>query len=93
MGFQLSLVGLIAQVQLSKFLFSASKRINGQLPFQQFIKRVVLPLYPNILEAARFNANGKLLCGTAMLKANSCPGQIVANLDRISKRTAFREVH
>jgi len=60
--------------------------------FNDYIERVVLPLYPNISKTARFDANGKLLCGPVILKVDSGPGQIVANLDSISKRAAFREL-
>lgn len=60
--------------------------------FNDYIERVVLPLYPNISKEARFDANGKLLCGPVILKVDSGPGRIVANLDSISKRAAFREL-
>jgi hypothetical protein len=60
--------------------------------FNDYIERVVLPLYPNVSKTARFDANGKLLCSPVILKVDSGPGQIVANLDNISKRAAFREL-
>ena len=59
-----------------------------------YIEPVVLPLYPNISKTAKFDLNnlGKLLCGPVILKVNSGPGQIIATLDSISKRAAFREL-
>ena len=60
--------------------------------FNDYIERVVLPLYPNISKIAKFDPNGKLLCGPVILKVDSGPGRIIANLDSISKRAAFREL-
>jgi hypothetical protein len=72
-----------------------SVRARGSMDdslFNDYIERVVLPLYPNISKEVRFDANGKLLCGPVILKVDSGPGRIVANLDSISKRAAFREL-
>ena len=72
-----------------------SVRARGSMDdslFNDYIERVMLPLYPNISKTARFDANGKLLCGPVILKVDSGPGRIVANLDSISKRAAFREL-
>ncbi|KAI2494101.1 hypothetical protein MHU86_20414 [Fragilaria crotonensis] len=56
-----------------------------------YIEHVVLPVYPNILKESRFDANSKLLCGPVIIEVDSGPGQKVANLNSISKRTLFRE--
>ena len=62
--------------------------------FKDYIEHVVLPLYPNISKMAKFDPNnpGKLLCGPVILKVDSGPGRIIANLDSISKRATFREL-
>jgi hypothetical protein len=60
--------------------------------FNDYIERIVLSLYPNISKTARFDANCELLCGPVILKVDSGPGQIIANLNSISKLAAFREL-
>jgi hypothetical protein len=51
----------------------------------------VLPLYPNISKTATFDPTGKLLCGPVILKVDSGPGRMIANLESISKRAKFFE--
>ena len=62
----------------------------NDLVFNNYIERVVLPLCQKISKTAKFDLNtpGKLLCGPVILKVDSGPGQIIANL---SKRAAFSE--
>jgi hypothetical protein len=61
--------------------------------FNDYVERVILPLYPNISKTARFDPNiGKLLCGPVILKVDSGPGRIIANLESISKRAEFLEL-
>jgi hypothetical protein len=65
----------------------------NDLVFNDYIERVVLPLCQKISKTAKFDLNtpGKLLCGPVILKVDSGPGRIIANLDSISKRAAFSE--
>ncbi len=51
----------------------------------------MLPLYPNISKTATFDPTGKLLCGPVILKVDSGPGRMIANLESISKRAKFFE--
>ena len=60
--------------------------------FNDYVERVELPLYPNISKRAKFDGTGKLLCGLVILKVDSGPGQIVANLESIKRRDAFCEL-
>jgi len=48
-------------------------------------------LYPNISKRARFDQNGKLLCGPVILKVDSGPGRLVANAESIRKQEDFME--
>ncbi len=49
----------------------------------------MLPLYPNISKIAKFDPTGKLLCGPVILKVDSGPGRMIANIESISKRAKF----
>ena len=72
-----------------------SVRARGSMDdslFNDYVERVVLPLYPNISKTAKFDGTGKLLCGPVILKVDSGPGRIVANLESIKRRDAFREL-
>ena len=59
--------------------------------FNDYVERVVLPLYPNISKTEKFDPTGKRLCGPVVLKVDSGPGQLIANMESISKRAKFRD--
>jgi len=59
--------------------------------FNNYVEEVIIPLYPNISKRARFDQNGKLLCGPVILKVDSGPGRLVANAESIRKREDFME--
>jgi hypothetical protein len=61
--------------------------------FNDYIERVILPLYPNIAKTARFDpTSGKLLCGPVILKVDAGPGRMVADIKSITKRAEFLEM-
>ena len=81
------------RIEESSFYSVRSRGSMDDSLFNDYIERVVLPLYPNISKTATFDANtGKLLCGPVILKVDSGPGRIIANMESIAKREAFREL-
>ena len=80
-------------VEVASFYAVRAKGSMDDSLFNDYIERVVLPLYPNISKHARFDPNtGKLLCGPVILKVDSGPGRIIANLESITKRAEFLEM-
>ena len=80
-------------VKVASFYSVQAKGSMDDLLFNDYIERIVLPLYPNISKHARFDPNtGKLLCGPVILKVDSGPGRIIANLENITKRAEFLEM-
>jgi hypothetical protein len=73
-----------------------SVRMRGSMDdtlFNDYITRVILPLYPNISKTAVFDPQtGKLLCGPVVLKVDSGPGRIVATAASLACREAFHEM-
>ena len=79
-------------VEVASFYSVRAKGSMDDSLFNDYIERVVLPLYPNISKHARFDPNtGKLLCGPVILKVDSGPGRIIASLESVTKRAEFLE--
>ena len=57
--------------------------------FNEYVERVVLPLYPNVSKTAKFDPTGKLLFGPVILKVDSGSGRMIVSIGRISKRAKF----
>jgi len=79
------------RVEVSSFYSVRSRGSMDDSLFNDYVERVVLPLYPNISKTATFDPTGKLLCGPVILKVDSGPGRMIANLESISKRAKFFE--
>ena len=80
-------------VEVASFYSVRAKGSMDDSLFNDYVERVVLPLYPNISKHARFDAiTGKLLCGPVILKIDSGPGRIIANLESVTKRAEFLEM-
>ncbi len=47
-----------------------------------YIERLVMPLYANLAKEVMFGDGGKLCSGLVILKLDASPGQIVANVRR-----------
>ena len=62
--------------------------------FNDYVEQVVLQMYPpNISKTATFDSiTGKLLCVLVILKVDTGPGRIIANMARTSKRAEFLEL-
>jgi len=76
----------------SSFFAVCSKGSMEDSLFNDYIERVVLPLYTNISKTTSFNSSGTLLSGPVFLKVDSGPGRMVASLESISKRAEFLEM-
>ena len=63
--------GCPSTIKKASFYSVGSRGLMDDSLFNDYIERVVLPLYPNILQTARFDANGKLLCGPVHTKEDS----------------------
>ena len=72
-----------------------SVRSHGSMDdslLNEYIDKVILPLYPNISKTAAFDpTTGNLLHGPVILKVDSGPGRIVASFDSILHREALAE--
>ena len=72
-----------------------SVRSHGSMDdslLNEYIDKVILPLYPNIAKTAAFEpTTGKLLHGPVILKVDSGPGRIVASFESIVQREALAE--
>ena len=81
------------QVEVASFYSVRAKGSMDDSLFNDYIERVVLPLYPNIAKEARFDPiTDTLLCGPVILKVDSGPGQIIATMESITKRAEFLEM-
>ena len=81
------------RVEVASFYSVRAKGSMDDSLFNDYIERVVLPLYPNIAKEARFDPiSGKLLCGPVILKVDSGPGRIIATMESITKRAEFLEM-
>jgi hypothetical protein len=56
-----------------------------------YIERVIMPLYPNLSSTAVFSEDGKLIRGPVFLKLDAGPGRIVASEESITRRSEFKE--
>ena len=79
------------RVEVASFYSVRARGSMDDSLFNDYVERVVLPLYPNISKTAKFDATGKLLCGPVILKVDSGPGQMIANIESILKRAKFLE--
>ena len=56
-----------------------------------YIERVIMPLFPNMSKEASFDENGKLLSGPVIFKVDAGQGRIVSDKESIQKREEFKE--
>lgn len=77
-------------VESSSFYAVRSKGSMDDSLLNDYITRVIFPLYPNMSKDAKFDTvTGKLLCGPVILKLDAGPGRIIADVDSILRREEF----
>ena len=80
------------RVEVASFYSVRARESMDDSLFNDYVERVVLPLFPNINKTAKFDPlTGKLLCGPVLLKVDSGPGRMIANMQSLSKRAEFLE--
>ena len=80
------------RVEVASFYSVRARGSMDDSLFNDYVERVVLPLYPNISKTAKFDSTGKLLCGPVILKVDSGQSRLIANMECISKRAEFLEI-
>jgi hypothetical protein len=81
--------GCPSRVEVASFYSVRARGSMDDLLFNEYVERVVLSLYPNISKTAKFDPTGTLLCSPVVLKVDSGPGQMIANIESISKHAKF----
>ena len=82
--------GCPTMVEQDLFFSVRSKGSMDNTLLNDYIERVIFPLYPNMAKVAEFDpVTGRLLKGPVLLKLDAGPGRIVASEEVILKRAEY----
>jgi hypothetical protein len=84
--------GCPTMIEQDSFFSVRSRGSMDDTLLNDYIERVIFPLYPNMAKVAEFDpVTGRLLKGPVLLKLDAGPGRIVASEEIILKRAEYFE--
>ena len=84
--------GCPTEIEQNSFYAVRQRGSMDDTLLNDYIERVIFPLYPNMAKVAEFDpATGRLIRGPVILKLDAGPGRIVTDEDVILKREEYSE--